>query len=101
VLTASEVAEVVAFIHGPDNVAWEAETRARWARERGEPSSIERYRAGLKEKLAARRNAASSKRHADKLSRTPAWADQKAIKAIYAKARALTKTTGPAAPRRP
>lgn len=42
---------------------------------------------GAKRALIARRRAAT-------LARTPAWADQKAIKAIYAEAARLTRDTG-------
>ena len=36
----------------------------------------------------------SAKRHADKLRRTPPWADTKAISAIYEQAQTLTELTG-------
>lgn len=48
----------------------------------------------LYEKRLARTNAASARRHAAKLKRTPPWADQAAIKAIYAEASKMTQETG-------
>jgi hypothetical protein len=42
----------------------------------------------------ARKAAETAKRRAAKLQRTPAWADNDAIKAVYAEARRLTRETG-------
>jgi hypothetical protein len=57
---------------------------------RGEPSPLDQY----KTKLKANRTALLAKRRSAEMSRTPAWADLDAIKAVYAQARAVTERTG-------
>jgi hypothetical protein len=93
-LTAVQTAEVIAYIAGPEIQAWEQKLSLKFAKKRGDPSPVERYKASLKEKMAATRNGISAKRHAAKLNRTPQWADLMAIKEIYRIARSLTVSTG-------
>jgi hypothetical protein len=95
-LTAEEAATVDAYINSAENRLWEQRVAERWAKQRGEPSPGEKYRQLLQERFTARKTAASAKRRADELQRTPAWADMKAIGAIYREARRLTKETGKA-----
>lgn len=93
-MNVKEAAAVAAYINSPENLAWERELAAKWAKQRGEPSPIERRLAAQREKTVATRNALGAKRHAAKINRTPAWADMESIKAVYADARRLTKETG-------
>lgn len=58
------------------------------------PPSYAAYLARLYEKRLARTNAASARRHAAKLRRTPPWADQEAIRAVYAEAARVSQETG-------
>lgn len=84
-MTAAEAAEVDAFFRA--STAWAIATASAW---RPGPTWDEKNRA----RKVALRNAASAKRHAAKLKRTPPWADQKAVRAVYERARALTVSTG-------
>lgn len=59
---------------------WMADAPAREARRRQQRAAIVRHHAGL--------------RRAEKLQRTPSWADDEAIRAIYAEAQRLSATTG-------
>lgn len=93
-LTESQADEVDAYINSPKHRLWENELLLKWARERGGPTPLETYFAAQDEKHMAIKNAISAKRHAAQLNRTPSWADIEAIRAIYRKARDLTKSTG-------
>lgn len=64
--------------------AWKAENKERVA---ASERTWRKENQGAKRALIARRRAAT-------LARTPAWADQKAIKAIYAEAARLTRESG-------
>jgi hypothetical protein len=93
-LTEAQRKMVLDYINSPENLESERKSYLKWARQRGEPSPMEHYRALQKEKRTQTTNALSAKRHAAKLNRTPPWADLNAIKAIYKEARMLTKSTG-------
>jgi hypothetical protein len=89
VLTAAQVAEVDAFIR--KNAAWERKVVAGWNLR---PSGYERHRSAVDQRKADVKAALAVKRRAAKLARSPAWADQEAITAVYASARRLTAETG-------
>lgn len=73
-----------------------SQRRPQLAKQETKPCSPEYagYLAVLYEERLARTNAASARRHAAKLRRTPSWADKDAIAAIYAEAAAMTRETG-------
>lgn len=93
-LTPEQDAEVEAFFHSADNVAWEHEVVSRFRKALGQPEPIEEYRALLKESRTVLRNVIASRRRAAKLQRTPSWSDRAQISAIYQEARRLTRETG-------
>jgi hypothetical protein len=88
-MNAKEAAEVDAFIR--KNAAWERRVVAGWNLR---PTGYEIHRARVDQQSAAVRAALAVKRRAAQLDRSPAWADQEAITAIYASARRLTAETG-------
>lgn len=90
-LSIAQAAEVAAYINSPEHSAWELRTVAEWSIG---PSGYEKHLGERRSKRIARRNAASAKRHAAKLQRTPAWADLTAIRYVYERARQMTEATG-------
>ncbi|MDM0041827.1 HNH endonuclease signature motif containing protein [Variovorax sp. J22R193] len=88
-LTAAEADEVDRYFE--QSAAWAQKVVAGWNLR---PTGYDKHRARLNARKAVQRGAASAKRRASKLQRTPAWADLKAIQAFYAEAKRLTLATG-------
>lgn len=88
-LSAAEASDVDRFFQ--ENTSWAIATVAKW---KLQPSGYERHVERQKERSVATRNAASARRAAGKLRRTPSWADMVAIDAIYEAARKMTVETG-------
>jgi hypothetical protein len=88
-MTPSQAAEVDAFIQ--KNEGWVRQVVAKWALG---PNSFTKDREQRAQRRKARKTAHQIKRKCDQMSRTPPWADLEAIKAVYAKATALTRETG-------
>jgi hypothetical protein len=88
-LTAAEVAEVDLFIQ--QNEPWLQKVVARWKLRR---TGYELHRERVEQKSKSVRAALAVKRRTEKLKRSPVWADQAAIAAVYAEAQRLTVQTG-------
>ena len=88
-LTAAEADEVERFFQA--NTTWAMASIAKWNLR---PSGYDQHVARQKERWIALRAAASARRVAAKLNRTPPWADMDAISAVYEAARKLSAETG-------
>lgn len=93
-LTPEQLRDLTGFKQKSKQIRWLKRRRIRvFIRSDGTPVVCTSEMGGL-EYRKARAHAYAMKRHASKMKRTPAWADQQAIQSVYEECRRLTRSSG-------